>query len=207
MSKKSLDPRIDTYIDEAATFARPILKHLRHLVHEGCPDVAETVKWSCPFFESSGRILCNMAAFKAHCVFGFWHQGMQEVLGGVGAKRDEAMGSFGRISSLDDLPADKSMLRFIKEAVRLNASDAPARPKSNTAQAAQELSVPDDLAAILKKHAKAAKTFTAFSRSKRKEYIDWLIDAKRPETRQSRLATTIEWLAEGKSRNWKYENC
>src|SRR4051812_48044311 len=124
------DPRTDGYIDNAAPFAQPILRHLRNLVHEGCPGVTETQKWGMPFFENDGAMVCHMAAFKAHCAFGFWHRGMTKVLGSYAENQESAMGSFGRIARLEDLPADKIVVRFIQEAVKLNASGAPARPRA-----------------------------------------------------------------------------
>jgi uncharacterized protein YdeI (YjbR/CyaY-like superfamily) len=203
---KNTDPRIDSHIAKAAGFAKPILRHLRKLVHEACPEAEETVKWSSPTFVYRGRILCGMAAFQSHCTFGFWHQEMEAVLGADGEKADTAMGSFGRITTLDELPPDKTMLRYVKKAAELNESDAPARPRPPKRPAAP-LIVPKDLAAALKKNKAAAASFEKFSPSHRKEYIEWIKEAKRDETRQKRLATTLEWLAEGKSRNWKYENC
>jgi uncharacterized protein YdeI (YjbR/CyaY-like superfamily) len=200
------DPRIDVYIGKAAEFAKPILKHLRKLVREACPEAEETMKWSMPSFTYGGKILCGMAAFKEHCTFGFWHQGMSAVHGRDGHKPDSAMGSFGRVTSLKDLPSDKKMALYIRKAAELNESDAPARPRP-AKRSVSPLVVPDDLAADLKKNKAAAATFEKFSPSNRKEYIDWITEAKRDETRQKRLATTLEWLAEGKSRNWKYENC
>ena len=203
---KNTDPRIDAYIGKSANFAKPILRHLRKVVHEACPGVEETVKWSTPAFTYNGKILCGIAAFKAHCTFGFWHQGMVAVLGADGHKADSAMGSFGRITSLDDLPSDRILARYIRKAAELSGSDAPARPRPVHRPAAP-LAVPKDLAEALKKKKAAAATFEKISPSHRKEYIEWITEAKRDETRQKRLATTLEWLAEGKSRNWKYENC
>ena len=197
------DPRIDAYIAKSAAFATPILRHLRALVHRACPEATETVKWSCPSFEHHG-ILCGMAAFKAHCTFGFWHQGMTEVLGRDGGKADDAMGSLGRITSLADLPSDSAMLRYIKQAAKLNASATPARPAP---KAKPTLAVPADLAAALKRSKAATATWEKFSSSHRREYIEWITEAKREATREARLATTLEWLAEGQSRNWKYANC
>ena len=202
--KKKTDPRIDAYIAKSAPFAQPILKHLRALVHEACPEAEETIKWSCPHFTSAGNILCSMAAFQAHAVFGFWHQGMAKVLGQAGGQAETAMGSFGRITNLDDLPNDKAMIRFIREAAKLNASGAPGRPPAKPKAA---LPVPADLVAALKEDKAASTAFAKFSLSHRREYIEWITGAKRAETRQKRLATTLEWLAEGKSRNWKYMNC
>ncbi|MEP6769269.1 MAG: YdeI/OmpD-associated family protein [Acidobacteriota bacterium] len=203
---KNTDPRIDAHIAKAAEFARPILRHVRELVHEACPDVEETWKWSFPTFTYRGKILAGMSAFKEHCTFGFWHQGMTEVLEKDGVKEATAMGSFGKIRSLADLPSDSKLKRYIQKAAALNESDAPARPRPGRAPA-KALAVPDDLAAGLKKNKAARATFDKMSPSRRKEYVEWIMEAKREETRQKRLATALEWLAEGKPRNWKYENC
>ena len=203
---KNLDPRIDAYIAKSASFARPILKHLRALVHQACPDATETMKWSCPHFEHGGKLMCHMAAFKAHCAFGFWHAGMEKVTGELGAKRDDAMGTFGRITSLEDLPEDKVIVRFVREAAKLNESGSVGRPRLPLSSA-KELVVPEDLAGALRKNKAAAKAFAEFRPSHRKEYIEWINEAKRPETREQRLATTLKWLAEGKPRHWKYINC
>ena len=197
------DPRVDAYIAEAAPFAQPVLKHLRALVHKACPTVVEDMKWSMPFFLHEGKNVCHFAAFKAHCAFGFWHKGMEKELGAL-AKGDEAMGLLGRVTSLADLPGDATLVRFIKRAVELGGSDVPARPAG---QPRKELAAPADLLAALKKNKAAAAAFAKFAPSHRREYIEWITEAKRDETRQKRLATTLEWLAEGKKRNWKYENC
>ena len=201
--KEHIDPRIDAYIAKSADFAKPILIHLRKLVHEACPEATETMKWSFPHFEHHG-VLCSMAAFKAHGAFGFWHKGMEPVLAADGAKAETAMGSLGRITSFGDLPSEKTMLRYIRQAAKLNESGAPARP---VAKPRPVLAVPADLASALKKNKLAAAAFENFSPSHRRDYIEWITEAKREETRGKRLATTLEWLAEGKSRNWKYENC
>ena len=201
----SREPRIDAYIADAAPFAQPILKHLRELVHKGCPDVVETMKWSMPYFEHAGALMCSMAAFKAHAVFGFWHQGMEKLVGKLG--ESGAMGSFGRITSLADLPPDKKMIELVREAAKLNESGAPGRPRPAAGAPSKELLVPDDLAAALKRNKTAAKTFENFRPSHRKEYIEWIVEAKREETRQKRIEMTISQLEEGKSRHWKYQNC
>lgn len=199
------DPRVDAFIARSADFARPILVHLRSLVHEACPAATETIKWGMPHFEHAGSILCMMAAFKGHCAFGFWHQGMEKIAGPHRASPEAAMGSLGRITSLADLPSDAVLKRLVCTAADLIESGAPGRPRP--AKLVRALPVPADLAAALKKNAAAAKTFDAFPPGKRKDYIEWITEAKRDVTRQSRLATTIEWLAEGKARNWKYEQC
>lgn len=195
------DPRIDAYIARSAPFARPILAHLRELVHAACPEAVETMKWSAPHFEHHG-LLAGMAAFKQHCSFGFWHQGMAAVVGTD--KDDQAMGNFGRIASLADLPPDRTMLRYLRAAAKLNESGAPARPRPKPALKSS-LRPPPALAAALRAHPAAAATFEKFSPSHRREYIEWIAGAKREETRARRVATAIAWLAEGKSHNWKYE--
>lgn len=200
------DPRVDAYIAKAAPFAQPVLTHLRALVHKACPDVTETVKWSHPSFVHAGKILCHMAAFKAHCSFGFWHQEMQAVLAKNGHGDAEGMGSFGKLTRLADLPGDRTLAGYIKAAMALNASDAPGRPRP-TGKPKVEATVPADLAAALKRNKAASATFAAFSPSHRREYIEWITEAKQDATRQKRLATTLEWLTEGKPRNWKYMNC
>lgn len=200
------DPRVDAYIAQSAAFAQPILKHLRALVHRALPDVQEEIKWSAPFFVRDGKIVCMMASFKAHCAFGFWHQQMEKELGAL-AKGDEAMGLLGRITGIADLPDEKTLTRYIKRAAELNDSDIPARPRPNAGKPAKELPVPAELATALKKNKAAAAAFAKFSPSHRNEYVEWITEAKREETRAKRLATTLEWLAEGKSLRWKYEKC
>jgi uncharacterized protein YdeI (YjbR/CyaY-like superfamily) len=196
------DPRMDAYIAKSADFAKPILSHLRKLVHDACPEVQETMKWSFPHFDYRG-ILCSMAAFTQHCAFGFWKSAL--ILGKCD-HQVEAMGQFGRITSIADLPKDKVLLDYLKEAIRLNeqAVKAPARSRPKEMK---RLVVPKDLLAALKRNRKADETFNGFSCSHKKEYVEWITEAKRDETRAKRLAQTIEWLAEGKSRNWKYERC
>ena len=200
------DPRVDAYIAKSADFAKPVLTHLRNLIHAGCPDVEETMKWSFPNFMYKG-ILCSMAAFKQHCTFGFWkHKLIFPKSKGAGNAADEAMGQFGRISALSDLPKDKVLIEWIKEAVRLNDEGIklPPRPKSKVKK---ELVVPEFFMAALKKNKKALTTFENFSYSHKKDYVEWITEAKGEDTRKRRLETAIEWLAEGKSRNWKYANC
>ena len=196
------DPRIDAYIEKSAEFARPILVHLRDVVHAACPDVEETMKWSFPHFMYEG-MLCSMASFKAHCAFGFWKGAL--VLGDE-SKDNEAMGNLGRITSLKDLPPKKQLTAWIKAAMRLNEAGvkAPMRRKPGLERAAPP-KMPKALADALARNPKARATFDAFSPSHRKEYIEWVAEAKTDATREKRLATTIEWLSEGKSRNWKYE--
>lgn len=195
------DPRVDAYIAKSAEFAQPILGYLREVIHEGCPETEETIKWGMPSFLYRGRILCGIAGFKQHCALGFWDG--RGLIGNDG-KRDEAMGQFGRIESLEDLPAKKTLIGFVKQAMKLGEerAAAPPRPRKPPKPA---LATPDDLAAALKKNKKALATFNAFSPSCKREYIEWITEAKRAETRASRLAQAVEWMAEGKQRNWKYQ--
>ncbi len=202
MPKK--DPRVDAYIAKSADFAKPILKHFRKIVHAACPDAEETLKWSMPAFMYKG-ILCGMAAFKEHCTFGAWKHPLIKTKLGPDDKRDEAMGQLGRITSLADLPSDNVLLDYIKEAVRLNEEGIKvSRPKRSAAK--KELVVPDYFSA-LKRNKKAFEAFENFSYSHKKEYVQWVTEAKRDETRAQRLETSITWLAQGKARNWKYMNC
>lgn len=202
MGKK--DKRIDAYISKSADFAKPILKHLRELVHKACPEVEETIKWSFACFDYKG-ILCSMAAFKQHCSFGFWKAALlndpKKYL-----TAENAMGHLGKITSLKDLPSDKILIDFIKQAVKLNDEGVklPSKPKTN---AKKELIVPDYFQKILSKNKKALQIFENFSYSHKKEYIEWITEAKTEETRIKRMNQAIEWMVEGKSRNWKYMNC
>jgi uncharacterized protein YdeI (YjbR/CyaY-like superfamily) len=196
------DKRIDAYIARSGAFARPILRELREIVHEGCPEVEETLKWSMPFFMYKG-ILCHFAAFKEHCAFGFWKSAT--VVGDD--KAEGAMGQFGRLTSVQDLPRRSVMISYVKKAMARNESleMAPAAPKPRAAK--KELVVPSYFTAAVKKNKKALAAFEGFPYSHKKEYVQWVTEAKTDETREKRLATTVEWLAQGKSRNWKYEKC
>lgn len=197
------DPRVDMYITKSADFARPILEHLRSLVHKACPDVQETMKWSFPHFDYKG-ILCSMAAFKQHCSFGFWKASLMndpnKILTATGA---EAMGHFGKITSLNDLPSDKVMIKYIKEAAKLN--DEGVKVVRTKATLKKQPKTPPDFPAALKKNKAALVRFERLPPSHKREYVEWIVEAKRPETRAKRITTAIEWIAKGKSRNWKYE--
>jgi uncharacterized protein YdeI (YjbR/CyaY-like superfamily) len=195
------DPRVDAYIAKSADFAKPILKHLRKIVHAGCPQVTETIKWSMPHFDYKG-VMCGMAAFKQHCVFGFWKAEL--VLKRDPALEKEAMGSFGCIKSLADLPSEKTLIGYVKKAAALNDAGIKAPWQATRRKKREPFTVPDYFTAALKKNAKARKTFEDFSPSHRREYVEWVTEAKREETRKKRLDTSMEWLAEGKARNWKY---
>ena len=198
----SRDPRIDAYIERQAEFARPILEALRERVHAACPEAEETLKWSAPAFLYNGRILATMAAFKAHAAFGFW-QG-KAVTGETGAKR-EGMGSFGRITSLDQLPDAEALAALVRKAMALiDGGEARARPVKHPKP---PLETPSDLEQALAANPAARATFDGFAPGARRDYLEWIIGAKRPETRARRVAQATEWLAEGKKLNWKYEKC
>ena len=201
----SRDQRVDAYIAKSADFARPVLRHLRKLVHEECPEALETIKWGMPSFVLDGKILCGMAAFKAHCTFGFWKREVRRALG-RDESSGEAMGDLGRISGLADLPSAAVLRRGVRKAAALIRRPAPAgapRPR----KPARALPVPADLAAALRKRPKAKAHFEGLSPSHRNEYVAWITEAKRDETRAKRLATALECLADGKHRNWRYESC
>lgn len=205
----SFDPRIDAYIAKSKPFAQPILTQIRELVHKACPAVVETVKWSRPFFEYKGVILANMSAFKEHCSFGFWGEEISAVLREAKLIQPGAMGSLGRLTSVDDMPSNKQMLAILRQAVAFvdsgsYTSPIAARHKVVKAPKAAVAEHPN-FARALKSNKKAAAIFAAFSPSCKREYVEWIADAKRDETRDKRIATAIEWIAEGKQRNWKYQ--
>ena len=197
----TVDPRVDAYIEKSADFAKPILRHIRKLVHKACPDIRETMKWSFPHFDHKGTV-CSMASFKQHCALGFWKQSLMEQDAFPAEKT--AMGSFGRITSVKDLPPDKVMIALIHQAVELNEKGLKVAKKPVEKK---ELVIPADLTKALSKHKAAKSAFDKFSYSHKKEYVQWIEEAKTEPTRNKRLATTVEWLSEGKSRNWKYEAC
>lgn len=195
------DPRIDAYIARQADFARPILEHLRAVVQGGCPDCEETLKWSMPSFMYKGKILAGMAAFKAHATFGFWSGSMVVP---KGEERVSGMGQFGRLTSLDDLPSRGELKALVKKAMTLiDEGVKPVRDKHRKAP----FTVPQDLRAAIDAMPAAAATFDGFPPSCQREYVEWVTEAKRDETRAKRLNQSVEWLAEGKKRHWKYENC
>jgi uncharacterized protein YdeI (YjbR/CyaY-like superfamily) len=201
MSKK--DPRVDEYIARSADFAKPVLKHFRELVHKTCPEVEEKWKWSFPHFDYKSQPMASMAAFKQHCAIGFWKASLMkdaDKLLGM-AKTEEAMGHLGRITSLKDLPKDSVLIKYIKEGMKLNDAGIKVKAKPASAKAPE---APDYFLKAIGKNKKALKTFEAFSNSNKKEYVMWVTEAKTEETRNKRLETAVEWMAEGKVRNWKY---
>ena len=195
----STDPRIDAYILRSADFAQPLLSRLRKSLHAACPEAAETIKWGMPFFVYQGRPLMHMAAFKLHCAFGFWDG---QIVGGED-KRGQAMGQFGRLTKLADLPPARELKALIKQAMALiDAGVKPPRArKMLTVKPPPE--APADLALAFKRNRAAQRGYSALPPSGQREYVEWLETAKRAETRERRLAQALLWLAEGKPRHWK----
>lgn len=194
MSAKN--PRVDAYLAQAADWARPILSHVRQLVHAACPEVVETIKWRVPHFERKG-ILISMPAFKQHCAVIFWNGAL--IFGGAGKEQRQKLR---RITALADLPADKILLGYIRKAAALNEAGVkpPAPPRARRPAPAP----PDYFLAALRRNKKALAAYEKMSPSCQREYIEWLVGAKREETRAQRVKTAVEWIAAGKSRNWKY---
>ncbi|MEO6720779.1 MAG: YdeI/OmpD-associated family protein [Ferruginibacter sp.] len=202
MGKK--DKAIDAYILKSADFAKPILLHIRELVHSACPEVEEKIKWSFPHFDYKNEMMCSMAAFKQHCAFGFWKASlMKDPMLVENAKSESAMGHLGRITSLKDLPPDKKIIGYIKEAMDLTdrGIKLPAKPKAEKT----ELEIPDYFIKALNTNKKAKTVFENYAYSHKKEYLEWITEAKTEATRNKRMETALGWMAEGKSRHWKYK--
>ena len=196
------DKRVDAYIRKAAPFARPILEHIREVVHAGAPRVTENIKWGMPSFELDG-LFCGMAAFKAHATFWFKDPAFIEAeLVKAGAGQRDAMGHFGRLTAVSDLPPRRTLAALVRRAAAAPRAAPAARPRKKPAPR-----TPAALSAALRKNAKARATFEAFPPGKRRDYCEWIEEAKTEATRARRVATSVEWLAQGKSRNWKYERC
>lgn len=193
------DPRVDAYIAKSAPFARPILSHIREVVHAGCPDVEEAMKWSFPHFMYKG-MLCSMASFKQHCAFGFWKGSLLKD-GSMPAK--DAMGQYGRITSLADLPDATRLLRLVKQAAALNDEGAKVARTPKVTRG-KTVKTPAYFIAAVRKNKKALATYEAFSPSHKREYVEWVTEAKAETTRKRRLETAVTWMAQGKGRNWKY---
>lgn len=193
------DARVDEYVERAAEFARPILLHLRLLVHQACPEIDETIKWSRPFFVHRGTIIANMAAFKRHCSFGLWGPGMTPL------STDGAGGSLARIESLAGLPEDAAIVAMVRDAIKRVGNTGAAATKGRVKAVSEDIAVPQDLALALAEIDGAIAHFEALSPSCKREYVLWIEEAKRKETRARRVGETARWIAEGKRRNWKYE--
>jgi uncharacterized protein YdeI (YjbR/CyaY-like superfamily) len=199
------DPRVDAYIARSADFAKPILAHLRKVIHAACPEAEETIKWGKPTYLYGGSILCGIGAFKAHCVLGFWKG--RAVLGDKHPDAKTAMGQFGRITTVGDLPSTAALGRYIKTAMRLNepgARQVPSPMARVPGRKRPPLPVPADLRTALAGNTRARATFEGFSPTNRRDYIEWIVEAKAADTRRRRLDTAVEWLADGKTRHWKY---
>jgi len=195
------DPRIDAYIAKAAPFAQPILTHLRALVHRALPEAEETIKWGMPHFVVRGKNVSGFAAFKAHCAFVIHGDGRQ------GSAEGDGMGGYGKIASLDDLPPEGELEAKVREAAeRVAAIGTALKPKAKKPPKA-EIPMPDDFAAALAAVPQAEATLAGFAPGQRRDYLEWITAAKQAATREKRIAQAVEWLAEGKKRNWKYENC
>lgn len=200
---KNTNINIDNYISKSADFARPILIHLRKLIHKTCPEVQEKIKWGMPFFDYRDEMMCNIAAFKNHCSFGFWKASlMKDFEFTFSDNNKNAMGHLGKITKLSDLPSDKEIEKYIKEAMRLNVEGK--KTKVFTKEKKKELSMPDYFRIALNKSSQLSKEFDKFSPSIKREYIEWLIEAKSEITRNKRLQTALDWISDGKPRNWKY---
>jgi len=193
------DPRIDAYIAKAQPFARPILERIRRAVHTACPGVTETIKWSMPAFEYKGPLV-GMAAFKAHCALAFWKASLMKTI--PKDRGVDAMGEFGRLESLDDTPTQAQLVKMVKEAAALN--DAGVKVTREPKAPKKPLEAPSYMLAAIRKNRKAHATFASFSPSAQREYIEWVTEAKTDATRGKRLDTAVQWMSEGKIRNWKY---
>ena len=196
------DPRVDAYIAKSPDFAKPILTYLRDIIHQGCPDVVETIKWGTPTFDHRG-IMVGIAAFKEYCTLGFWKAPLLTLDGKpVSKKMESGAGQFGKLSAMKDLPAKPKLLKLVKDAAKLNEAgvNIPRAPR----KAPKPVEVPLDLTKALQKNARARAAFEAFAPSHKREYVQWIVEAKTDETRQRRLDQAVEWIAEGKQRNWKY---
>ena len=198
------DARVDDYIENAATFAQPILRHIRNVVHAASPLITETIKWGMPFYEYKGQV-CHMAAFKEHCAFGFWKVSLLDDPQGLLRRGDATAGSFGRINTIADLPSDEAIIHFVLQAMEKNEAGIKTTVIKKAPTEKAKLIIPDYFEAVLNEHPTAKRTFHEFSYSHKKEYLQWITEAKTETTRQKRMDTAIEWLTEGKSRNWKYK--
>jgi uncharacterized protein YdeI (YjbR/CyaY-like superfamily) len=202
---EKFDPRIDAYIEKSADFAKPILMHIRQVVHQASPLITETVKWGMPFFDYKGPV-CMMAAFKQHLGFGFWKASRLHDPDHLlqGSDEEAAAGSFGRISTLADLPSDKALMDFVQQLIKLNESGVKEQKKPSAPKA--ELPMPEDFDKLLRANLAAMDNFEKFSPSKKREYLEWFAEAKSEATREKRIEQALEWIGEGKSRNWKYQS-
>jgi uncharacterized protein YdeI (YjbR/CyaY-like superfamily) len=196
----SRDKRVDAYIAKAPEFARPILKHFREVVHEGCPDVEETIKWSVPAFTYKDSMLAAMSAHKEHCRLIFWKGDL--IQGPHGEPAGPA--ALGKPAKLSDLPPRPQLLSYVRQAAKLNAAGVKLTRSRAKKPGKPAASMPADFNAALKKKKTALQNFASFTDAQRRDYIEWVMDAKREATRVKRIDTAVAWIAEGKTRNWKY---
>ena len=202
----TFDPRVDAYIENSAPFAQPILTHLRELIHATCPDVEETWKWSRPNFICNGSLLCSIVAFKQHCSLGFWKAALMPDPDNILQLAEKAaLGQLGKITSLKDLPKDAVLKKYLKAAMKLNEDGVKVATTKATTDDKKALTTPPDFAAMLKKNKAALAVFNDFSFSNKKDYISWFEEAKTHATRTKRMEQALEWIAEGKTRHWKYQ--
>ncbi|TAK19041.1 MAG: hypothetical protein EPO35_00670 [Acidobacteria bacterium] len=198
------NPAVDAYIAKARPFAQPILKKLRTLVHKAVPGVTEELKWSSPHFGYKG-MFCGMAAFKEHCIFGFWKHSLLEEI----ALKGNGQGAIGNfrscITAIGDLPSDAAIIKLLKTAKKLNDDNVQLPKRKVNRSKNRVVRVPPVFMKAINANAKARAAFEKFPYSHKKEYVEWIADAKKPETRDRRIAQAIQWMAAGKSRNWKYE--
>jgi uncharacterized protein YdeI (YjbR/CyaY-like superfamily) len=192
--------KVDAYITKARPFAKPILKRLRTIIHKGCPQVTEEIKWGAPFYLYQNRVLCATMAFKAHCAIIFWKAAL--ISKKKGKKAKDEMKRWRRISILEELPSEQDLLAYIKLAMHFNEPTTKLPPREKRSA---PVKVPNDLMYALRANPKALATFEAFTPTRKKDYVYWINGAKTEETRERRLETAIDWMSEGKSRNWKYE--
>lgn len=198
------DARVDSYIERMQPFAQEILTLIRQIVHKACPEAVETIKWSFPHFMYKGN-LCYMSGWKTHCAFGFWNRKLMEDPDKIFAERGSGgMGDLGYIKSRKDLPSQKIMVKYVKAAMKVN-EEGPSRVRKLIKKEKPPVKTPDYFLAALKKNKAAEKIYWISSESMKREYVEWITEAKTEATRQKRIATSIEWLAEGKNRNWKYQ--
>ena len=195
--------KVDQYILNAQPFAQPILEHLRSIIHETCTTAEETIKWGMPHFEYNGKNLCSFAAFNKHCALTFWMASEMKTFQKLNNGPVEGMGHFGKITSIKELPSNKELKACIKEAMVLLDNGFVLKKKKPDEK--KELPVPEYFTKALNKNKKAKANFEKASYSWKKEYIEWITDAKTDTTREKRMNTAIEWIEEGKGRNWKYE--
>jgi uncharacterized protein YdeI (YjbR/CyaY-like superfamily) len=198
-------PQVDDYIAKSAPFAQPILMYLREIVQEAAPGVIEEIKWSRPFFVYNGVILGNLSAFKNHCSFGLWGSEIAAALREDGVASSEGMGTFGRITTFEDLPPRRKLVSYVKTAAKKIADGERTQSVVRTRVAKGDVKVPAELEAALKQNKAAAKKFAAMSTSSKREYTDWIASAKREDTRTKRLATVMEWITAGKQRHWQHQ--